>query len=201
MTYVISEEEKAAARREKKKLFWWWFAVLIVVLIIVAALITVDIYFVEVKRNRSFTFLFGALSTILFVGYACFTLFFFAIKYRLTRKYVAMLNNMDKGLKDTFNATFLGYDDTVESKDGVFFYTMHLKTRPLRRDDIDERKLLVEYNIPKINLVEGTKLKLTSHANILVAYEIISVPPVAEPSGEEVLNEANVNSNAENAEE
>ena len=57
-------------------------------------------------------------------------------------------------------------------KDGVYFYTMVLKTKPLRRDDIDERKLLVEHTVPKIELTEGTRLKLISHANILVAYEI-----------------------------
>ena len=83
---------------------------------------------------------------------------------------------MERGLKDTFDATFLGYNDGIESKDGVFFYTMHLKTRPLRRDDIDERKLLIEYTIPKIEFAEGTKLRITSHANVLVGYEVLSVP-------------------------
>ncbi len=176
MTDVFGKEEKAAARREKKFLFWTWFAVLIAVAAIVATLITVSVYMVEVQRNRGFTFLFGAISAIVAIAFSCYSLFFFSIKYRLTRKYVAMLKDMERGLKDTFEGKFLGYDDSIGMKDGVYFYSMLLKTRPLRRGDIDERKLLIEYTVPKIELAEGTKLKLVSHANILMAYEILSVP-------------------------
>lgn len=173
MTYVFSEKEKAAARREKKILFWTWFALLIVYLGALASLISVDLYLVEVHRNRSHTFWMGALSTVLTIAFFSYTLFFYAIKFRLTRRYVRMLRDMDKGLKDEFEGTFMGYDESLGMKDGVYFYSMMLKTKPLRRDDIDERKLLIEQTVPKIELTEGAKLKLVSHANILVAYEVI----------------------------
>ncbi len=91
-----------------------------------------------------------------------------------------MLRDMDTGLKDTIEARFMGYDDALGMKDGVYFYSMLLKTRPLRRDDIDERKLLIEQTVPKPDLIEGTKLKVVSHANILVAYEVMETPAPAE---------------------
>ena len=173
MTYVFDEKEKAAARREKSVLFWTWFAVLVAALVIIAVLVTVAVYQVEVNRNRDYTVLLGVICGFIAVTYGCYTLFFFAIKFRLTRKFVRMLKDMDRGLKDSFDAKFVCYEDNLSMKDGVYFYTMVLKTKPLRRDDIDERKLLVEHTVPKIELTEGTRLKLISHANILVAYEII----------------------------
>lgn len=180
MINVFSDKEKAAARREKKILFWSWFAVLIAVAAIVVTLAVVALYRVNVHRDRTLTLPFGIISGILLVGFACGSLFFFAIKYRLTRKYVRMLRDMDRGLKDTFEGKFMGYDDAIGMKDGVYFYSMVLKTRPLRRDDIDERKLLIEHTVPKIELNEGAKLRLVSHANILVSYEILDPGTPAE---------------------
>ena len=71
---------------------------------------------------------------------------------------------------------------------------MVLKTRPLRRDDIDERKLLIEHTVPKIELNEGARLKLMSHANILVAYEITENPHVSQT--QEITN-SKTNNNGE----
>lgn len=192
MVYVFDSKEKAAAIREKKLLLGLWLTGLAVVAAIVAALITVSVYMVNVHRNRSFTLLFGVICAVLTIGYACFSLFFFAIKFRLTRKYVRMLRDIDRGLKDTFEGRFLGYDDSLSMKDGVYFYTMILKTRPLRRDDIDERRLLVEHTVPKPEIEEGTKLKFISHANILVAYEIIEKSEKTEQTEKSEITEKTV---------
>ena len=173
MTYVISDDEKAAARRERKRLLSIWFAVLAVYVVLLGTMLGMSIYLVDGLRIRTHTWWLGTLSAIITMVFAAFTLFFFAIKFRLTNKYVKMLNDMDTGLKDDIVARFVGYEDAITLKDGVYFYTMVLKTKPLRRDDIDERKLLIEHTVPKIELNEGAKLRLISHANILMAYEIL----------------------------
>lgn len=173
MTDVFSQEEKATARRTKKRLFWSWFSCLAAAVLLIAAFALVDLYLVEAHRIRKYTFLFAFASGLIAIAVAFGSLFFFAIKYRLTRKYVRMLHEMDVGLKDTFEGKFLGYDDEITMKDGVYFYSMRLKTRPLRRDDIDERKLLIEQTVPKIELAEGDRLRIVSHANILVSYELL----------------------------
>ena len=173
MTYVISDDEKVAARRERKKLLAIWFAVLSVYVVLFGTMLGMSIYLVDGLRIRTHTWWLGTLSAILTMAFAFFTLFFFAIKFRLTNKYVKMLKDMDTGLKDDIVARFVGYEDAITLKDGVYFYTMVLKTKPLRRDDIDERKLLIEHTIPKPTLNEGAKLRLISHANILMAYEVL----------------------------
>ncbi len=180
MTNVFGEKEKQAAKKEKQVLFWVWFAVLVVAVAVVATCAIVATYRVSVLRDRSLTALLGSVAAIVAILFSCYSLFFFSIKYKLTRKFVKMLREMDRGLKDEFDAKFIGYDDSVTMKDGVYFYSMVLKTKPLRRDDIDERKLLVEQTVPKLKLNSGAKLKLISHANILVSYEIIDNSPPAE---------------------
>lgn len=170
---VFDAETKATAFAEKRKLLIFWLVLLAAYLALAVTLVTVDIYLVGELRNRDHTVwmavVFG-MATVLFFG---FTLFFFAVKFRLTRKYCRMLRDIDRGLKDTTEGRFLCYDPSIEQKDGVFFYSMKLKTRPLRRDDIDERKVLIEHTVPKIDLAEGTRIRFTSHANILVSYEIL----------------------------
>ena len=82
-----------------------------------------------------------------------------------------MLRDMERGLKDTSEGTFLRYDDTVTMKDGVYFYSMELDCKPLRRDDITLRKVLIERTVPKPEFSEGDKIRFVTHANILVSYE------------------------------
>ncbi len=173
---VFSAETKAAAFAEKRKLLSIWIVLLVVYVALAVTLVTVDVYLVGELRNRDHTVWMGVLFGTATVAFFCFTLFFFSVKFRLTHKYCRMLRDIDRGLKDTTEGKFLGYDTSIEQKDGVFFYAMKLKTRPLRRDDIDERKVLIEHTVPKIELAEGTRIRFTSHANILVSYEILDTP-------------------------
>ena len=173
MTDVFTESEKAEARRERKRLLGIWIAILVIYVVLFGTMLGMSIYLVDGLRIRTHTWWLGTLSAIITIAFASFTIFFFSIKFKLTNKYVKMLNDMDTGLKDDIVARFVGYEDAITLKDGVYFYTMVLKTRPLRRDDIDERKLLIEHTIPKLELNEGAKLRLISHANILMSYEIL----------------------------
>ena len=176
MTDVFSVEEKKAAFREKHKLLSIWLVLLALYVALAVTLVTVDMYLVGVKAIRAHTLWMSVIFALATVAFFSFTLLFFGIKFRLTRKYCRMLADMDRGLKDTYEGTFLSYNDAIEQKDGVFFYTMLLKTRPTRRDDITERKVLIEHTVPKLPLSEGTRIRFVTHANILMSYEILSTP-------------------------
>lgn len=176
MTEIFSLAQKTKARKAKRNLWLIWGVAFAVYLAIVITLIAVDIYIVTVYRDRSYMLwmmLVCIAASILFGG---FSLFFFSIKFRLTSKYVRMLKDIERGLRDTIEAKFISYDESITNKDGVFFYSMILDTRPLRREDITERKMLVEQTVPKPQLIEGTVMRVVSHANILVSYEILSQP-------------------------
>lgn len=182
MINVFSEQEKAAARREKNKLLAFWITLLVLYVAIMVTLITVDIYLVAELRNRDHNLWMALVAGLCSVLFGCYTLFFFSLKFRLTAKYCRMLRDMDRGLKDTIEAKFVGYDESTSYKDGVYFYAMVLEARPLKREDITERKLLIEHTVPKIEIEPGTRLKLISHANILISYEIL--PDKNKPAAE-----------------
>lgn len=173
MTTLFSEEDKAAAWRVKKRLLWMWFGLLFIYLAAVGVMMGVNLWQVETTASRALRVPFTVLCVALSVLFGGFSLFFFSIKFRLTRKYCRMLRDIERGLKDTAEGTFLKYDDTVTMKDGVYFYSMELDCKPLRRDDITLRKVLIEQTIPKPDLREGDVLRFTTHANILVSYEIV----------------------------
>lgn len=170
---MFSPEEKERARKTKKILLISWFVVLAVYVALLGTLIGVNIYRVNVFRDRSTQVWMTALAIFSTVLFVCYTMFFFSIKFRLTRKYVRMLRDMETGLKDEAYVTFLKYDETVSMKDGVYFYTMVVDAKPLKREDITERRVLVEHTIEKPPLEEGQKLKITTHANILMSYKPI----------------------------
>lgn len=179
MTEMFSQADKTQSRAERKKLLILWFAALAVYLVAVGVMIGVNLYQVETTASRALQVPFTVLAVALSVLFGCFTLFFFSIKYRLTAKYCRMLKDIDRGLKDTTEGTFLRYDDTITMKDGVYFYSMELDCKPLRRDDITLRKVLIEQTIPHPDVAEGEKIRFTTHANILISYESLGRPPAA----------------------
>lgn len=173
MTDVFSKEEVIAVRAKRNLMLGVWFGLLALFLAIVITLIVVDMYLVGILRNRDHTIWMAVVSILLAIIFGCYSLFFFSIKFRLTRKYCRMLRDIERGLKDETEAKFVGYDENISMKDGVYFYSMVLDAKPLKREDITERKLLIEHTMPKIELEEGARLKIVSHANILVSYEIL----------------------------
>lgn len=172
---VFGQEEKKAAFREKRKLLTVWIVLLAVYVALALTLTLVDTYLVETHANRAHTVWMGVVFGMATVAFFSYTLLFFGLKFRLTHKYCKMLTDMDRGLKDEYEGTFLSFNEALEEKDGVVFYSMLLNTRPTRRSDITERKVLIEHTISKPPFTEGTRLKFITHANILLSYEILSM--------------------------
>ena len=173
MIKVFSDEEIAKARRTKKNLLLFWFGILFIYLALLGTMMGINIYQVVVYRSRHFHIPFVIVSTILTFAFGAFTMFFFSIKYRLTRKYVKMFRDMEKGLSTLSEGKFIEYDENIIEKDGVFFYSMCLNCKPLKRGDITLRKVLIEHTIPKIDLKSDQKIRFLTHANILREYEIL----------------------------
>ncbi len=171
---LFSEEEKRNAFRQKKLMLIIWFTALAAVLALVITLMVLNIIKINNGYDRSSKGWMTAVSTVVAALFTIGSLFFFAIKFRLTRKYCRMLKDMEKGLKDTAVVRFMRYEQDIVSKDGVFFYTMVVDAKPLRREDISERKVLIESTIEPPELSEGQKLKVTTHANILMSYILMN---------------------------
>lgn len=171
MTAVFTEKEKKDAFGERKKLLTIWFIALGVYLALEATMITLNIVNVVKYRDRSLYVPFMLTSIILCTVFGAGSLFFFAIKFRLTRKYCRMLREMKQGLKDKGQGVFIAINPEISEKDGVFFYKMVLDCPPMKRGDITTREVLVERNHALPPFETGDVIRFITHANILMAYE------------------------------
>lgn len=171
MTAVFTEKEKKEAFGERKKLLTLWFIALGVYLALEAVMITLNIVAVVRDRDRSLYVPFMISSIILCTLFGSGTLFFFAIKFRLTRKYCRMLRDMKQGLKDKGQGVFIVINPEISEKDGVFFYKMVIDCPPMKRGDITTREILIERNHALPEFETGDVIKFITHANILMAYE------------------------------
>lgn len=171
MTAVFTEKEKKEAFGERKRLLTLWFVALGVYLALEAVMITLNIVSVVRDRDRSLYVPFMLTSIILCTLFGSGSLFFFAIKYRLTRKYCRMLRDMKQGLKDKGQGVFIAINPEISEKDGVFFYRMVIDCPPMKRGDITTREILIERNHALPAFETGDVIRFITHANILMAYE------------------------------
>lgn len=171
MTTVFTEKEKKEAFGERKRLLTLWFVALGVYLALEAVMITLNIVAVVRDRDRSLYVPFMLTSIILCTLFGSGSLFFFAIKYRLTRKYCRMLRDMKQGLKDKGQGVFIAINPEISEKDGVFFYRMVIDCPPMKRGDITTREILIERNHALPAFETGDVIRFITHANILMAYE------------------------------
>lgn len=173
MISVFPKIEEYYARREKKKLLTIYFVILALVLAIEAFLISYFIVTVNTTQDRSLKDLFIVISSAVLVLFGWFSLIFFKLKYRRTKQYVAMFDDFQNGIKVTETGVFKGYDMKFREKAGVEFYTMKVmvKSKDRRFDDVC-REILIYKQSPKIEINDGDKIKMITHSNILIAFEL-----------------------------
>jgi len=167
MNYIFTPQEQERARRKKRNLLIMYFVILALFLAVV-----LGITFIPPRNvSRRFQPLFVITNITLTTFMGGFSLFFFALKFRLVRYYAKMFRDMNSGLKDEATGIFVEYDQSLTTKDGLTFYSLVLDAVPLRRDDISIRKVLIEHTRPKPELNVGDRVKVVTHANILVSWE------------------------------
>ena len=167
MTQLYMQEEKAAAWAVKKKL---WVIFGIVTGLTVAANVVIFIFRYKIGYGWGM-----AINIILLALYLWFLLFFFSIKFKLTKNFCRMLKGFETGLREERNGIFLCFDDTKSIKDGVDCYNMKTTETYDKRGTENERMILIEITREKPSFKEGDRLHYFTHANILVEYEIIPV--------------------------
>lgn len=173
MIAVFPKIEEFYARREKKKLLTIYFIILAFVILLEAFMITFFIVTVNTTQDRSLKDLFIVLSSVVLVLFGWFSIIFFTLKYRRTKRYVTMFDDFQTGIKETETGVFKGYDMKYREKAGVDFYTMKVlvKSKDRRFDDVS-REILIYKQCPRIEINEGDKIKMITHSNILIAFEV-----------------------------
>ena len=171
MTAVFSKKEIAGAFRSRRIMLSVWFVVLALYIGAITTMVVLNAVEIAQNRSRELYLPFLAVSIILTIIFASGSLFFFGTKFKLTHRYCEMLIDMEFGLKDRGDGRFVGIEREIKEKDGVFFYSLVLLCPPLKRNDINERKILIEKDHALPEFIPGEKIKFITHANILLAYE------------------------------
>ena len=173
MTQLYTQQEKADARARKKKL-WLIFGVATGVCAAVNAVIFLLFRFPQMFGIEKLASGWGMfLNIFLLTVYLWFLLFFFSIKFKLTKNFCRMLKGFDTGLREERNGIFVSFDDAKSVKDGVDCYNMKTSEAYDKRGVESERMILIEKTRPKPEFNEGDRLHYFTHANILVEYEVI----------------------------
>ena len=167
MNQVFSDSEISRARHLKRMMLILYFLSLGVFLGIALVLIFAPSRAWS-RDNQVVLIIAGVTLTTLFGG---FSLFFFGVKFRLVRHYARMFRDMKSGLKDEVVGVFVEFDESLSTKDGLTFYSLVLDNLALRREDISIRKVLIEHTRPKPELTAGQKVRVVTHANILISWE------------------------------
>jgi len=173
MTQLYTAQETAAARAKKKRL-WIMFGVATGLCVAVNTVLFLLFRFPKMFGLKNLASGWGMfLNIFLLTAYLWFLLFFFSIKFKLTKNFCRMLKGFDTGLREERNGIFVGYDDTKSVKDGVDCYNMKTSEQYDKRGVLSERMILIEKTRPKPEFNEGDRLHYFTHANILVEYEVI----------------------------
>ena len=174
LTAVFPKIEEFLARRTKKRLRILYFTLLALYVSALVFMIVFALVRVNTLQDRSWLTPFTVVSILLSIAFGWFSLVFFSIKFRLTKKYVKMFDDFQTGIKEAEACTFVSYDPTVRVKDDVEFYVMNVKTPAKSRlyENID-REVLVYKQSPMLDIRAGQKMKIITHSSILVAFEII----------------------------
>lgn len=174
MISVFPKSEEFYARRTKKRLLILFFVLLAIYLCAEIFMITFYIIRVNDFQDRSLQTLFTCLSIALSAAFGFFCIVFFTIKYKRTKMYVKMFDDIRTGERAEEIGTLTGYEQSVREKDFVPFYVMKLSmpARSRMAKNVD-REVLVYAEAPHPTDAIGSKIKILTHSNILIAFEVV----------------------------
>ncbi len=105
--------------------------------------------------------------------FVIFSFIYLGIIYKRVNRYYRMTNNMINGLKETFVASFLEYDENVRDKDGVDFKSLIFLEWNKYKQDFYERRVLVPFEKEFPKFEANQNIKFITQGNVLVSYEIL----------------------------
>jgi len=167
MIDLFSEKDVASAAAAKRRILY----VLLAVTVFAVAL-NVFLFVIRDTSQNDIDILMLMLNIFLTTLYFFFLFFTFAIKYRLTNNYSKLLSSMKFGLLDEREGEFIGFDETLQTKDGVDSYAMMTLEGYDKRGIRSERRILIEKTCLCPEVTEGDRLRYYTHAGFLVRYEV-----------------------------
>ena len=103
-----------------------------------------------------------------------FTFIYIGVKYKRVKSFYRALDNVKNGIRETYEAEFIGYEEKITYKEGVEYKALLFKEWNKYKKDFYERKVLVFYELDFPEIEKGKKVKFVTQSNLLVEYEYIT---------------------------
>ena len=167
--FTQNEIKEATATVKRYKFIWWLsFAVYAALMIGMFALFSVQVG-VFMDRTMKVPFMvISIIASIIFFGY---TIMAYDLKYRYAKARKRMFDDIHGGVKERSEGTVIEIDMTPVQKDDVWFYSLIVECAPIRREQQNIRRLLIERGRPAPDLRANDKIEFVIHAGILIGYE------------------------------
>lgn len=164
------EEYLIKTQAQKQKTLKIYFITLAVYFVISIALFVAFKFQIYQSPNiKTIKFVHYTISVI----FTFYTFVYLGIKYRRVKCYFKALHNIKVGIRETYEAEFLGYKNTSETNNGVEYKALLFKEWNKYKKDYYKRKVLVFNELPFPELIEGKMVRFVTQSNTLVEYEYI----------------------------
>ena len=187
------EEELTTVKAQRKKLLIVFFSVLAFYVLVTAGLITWHALLPYASPTQKTVKIIEYCVTAVVI---IFLFVFMGISYKRVNKTYKFCKRLVEGIKETSEAAFLEYDETLQDKEGVDCKSLIFLEWNKYKNDYFERKVLVFNERPFPEIPESAQVRFVTQGNFLIEYEILEVPESEEKeeleTGEVVINEENV---------
>ncbi len=172
MTQLYSDRDLYEAYRQKRKLlFGLLFAT---ALWLVGFSVCIALYVMLPYNDPNGTWY--TVAACVWTGlYLLFCFPYLGISYKRCRAYYKMLTYISVGLKEYFVAPFAYVDDWT-THDGVDVNVAVFTVRGVKRDEEMKRQIFVDGEKDFPPFEEGDHVRMITHGNLLIAYEIDRKP-------------------------
>ena len=170
MTEYFTNLEYQKARKQKLNLL---IGYLVSAVVFTAFVVGVIIYYARLPYQSP------KIPTVKWIAYpitALFVIFSFlylGIPFKRAKRYATFCHNLVYGLKEETTAEFFEYQDVLQEKDGVDCKALVFLEWNKYKKDYFERKVLVFYDKPFIEIPSKARVKFITQGNFLISYEII----------------------------
>ena len=170
MTQYFFEQEYYKAKKQRKIVLIIYYVVLAIYLVASLGFFlwyrTLPFMAIEIRKVKILHFVVTGVFVV-------FSFIYLGVPFKRVNRYYRMTNNMIHGLKETFVANFLEYDDRIRDKDGVDYKSLVFMEWNKYKDDFFERRVLVPYEKEFPKFKENQNIKFITQGNVLVSYEIL----------------------------
>ncbi len=158
------------AKQQRKKMLSIYYSIVAIYIIISLAFI---LWYKTLPYEDEKIILIKVLHYSITAFFIFISIVFLGIKFKRVNKYYKKCIDVETGLTETATGSFIDYNESIQSKDGVDFKTVIFLELNKKRDTFFERKVLVLYEKPFPEFSAGQNVRYTTQGNVLKHYEIL----------------------------